>query len=350
MNEMPGIDERGSGVAAESDSGRAPHLSAGPMRSLADRMSALCRREWLEHRGGFFWAPAITAAIIAGAMALALIVGQAGAVHIDLDWSDFEGYESMGKVQITGEDLDLSALMDGLLAGHEWSDAEIARHLRAIRFTAAEPFYFLYVIVLGLVLVGALFEDRKDRSVLFWKSIPVTDVETVVSKLITAVWIAPAAAVAMIVAVQLLLVIVISGLLIGSETLGPWRIWANSGLVIGLIELCLGFAVQGLWMLPLSGWLLLVSAASNRAPSLWALFSPLALMLLESVIGASAVVRVFVVDHLKFRALPRATDSDGGALQETVGLLATFDLWLGVAIGAAFLAGAVQLRRRRNEI
>ncbi|MCY3792848.1 MAG: hypothetical protein OXG51_00560 [Gammaproteobacteria bacterium] len=317
----------------------------------------LCRREWLEHRGGFLWAPASVAAVIVVAVALVLIVGQLNLARVDLDLDISEAPGSNTEIRIDGEDTSIGGLVDGWLAHHEWTDEALSTHLAALRRGVAEPFHYVYFIVLVFVLLGALYDDRKDRTVLFWKSVPVTDTETVLSKLVTAVWVAPAATIAMVLAVQVFLLTVISGLAATRETLGIWSIWANSGLFIGLVELLAGYLIQGLWALPVTGWLLFISAAVNRGPFLWALFAPAALLVLEALVGLTSAVRDFIHDHLAFRALPRARPSDEDALEhgvtglgDSIGLLVTVELWMGIAVGAAFLAGAVHLRRTKNEI
>ena len=227
----------------------------------------LCRREWLEHRGGFLWAPASVAAVIVVAVVLVLIVGQLDLARVDLDLDLSEAAGSDSVIRIEGEDSSILDLVDGWLANHEWTDDELSAHLAALRRGVAEPFHYVYFIVLVFVLLGALYDDRKDRTVLFWKSVPVTDTETVLSKLITAVWLAPAATIAMVLAVQVFLLTVISGFAATHETLSIWPIWANSGLVIGLVELLAGYLIQGLWALPVTGWLLFISAPSAAAPS-----------------------------------------------------------------------------------
>ena len=317
----------------------------------------LCRREWLEHRGGFLWAPASVAAVIVVAVVLALIVGQLDLARVDLDLDISEAPGSNTEIRIDGEDASIRDLVDGWLAHHEWTDEELSDHLIALRRGVAEPFHYVYFIVLVFVLLGAMYDDRKDRTVLFWKSVPVTDTETVLSKLVTAVWVAPAATIAMILTAQLFLLTVISGLAATQETLSIWPIWANSGLLIGLIELLVGYLIQGLWALPLYGWLLFVSAAVNRRPFLWALFIPIALVVTEAVVGLTSAVRNFIHDHLAFRALPRARPGyedapqlGGAGLGDSIGLLVTAEFWVGIVIGAAFLAGAIRLRRAKNEI
>ena len=245
-------------------------------------------------------------------------------------------------------------MVDGWLANHEWTDEELAAHLTALRLGVAQPFHYVFFVVLVFVLLGALHDDRKDRTVLFWKSAPVTDTETVLSKLVTAIWVAPAATIAMILTVQVFLLAVISGLAATRETLSIWPVWANSGLLIGLIELLVGYLIQGLWTLPIYGWLLFVSADANRAPLLSALFVPTVLVVLEAVVGLTSATRTFILDHIAFRALPRLHSGDDGhsatGLGDSIGLLTTVELWAGIATGAAFLAAAIHLRRTRNEI
>ena len=316
----------------------------------------LCRREWLEHRGGFLWAPASVAAIIAVAVMLVLVIGQLNLdrVNLDLDVNDAAGSDV--EIRIDGKDTSIMDLINGWLSNHQWSEEELSAHLAGLLRGVAEPFHYVYFIVLAFVLLSALHDDRKDRTVLFWKSMPVTDAETVLSKLVTAVWMAPAATIAMIFAVQVFLLTVISGLVATRETLSIWPIWANSGLFIGLVELLVGYLVQGLWALPLYGWLLFISAAVNRLPLLWALFAPTALVALEALVGLTSAARDFIRDHLAFRALPRGHGDDNilvhasTGLADSISLFATVELWAGIAVGAALLAGTVHLRRTRNEI
>ena len=316
----------------------------------------LCRREWLEHRGGFLWAPTSVGAVIVVAVVLVLIVGQLDMARVDLDLDLSEAAGSDVELRIEGEDTSILDLVDRWLANHEWTDEELSAHLSGLLRGVAEPFHYVYFIVLVFVLLGALHDDRKDRTVLFWKSMPVTDAETVLSKLVTAVWVAPAATIAMILAVQIFLLTVISGLAATRETLSIWPIWANSGLFMGLVELLVGYLIQGLWALPLYGWLLFVSAAVNRLPFLWALLAPAALVALEALVGLTSAARNFIHDHLGFRALPRGHGGEdtlvhaSTGLGDSIGLFATAELWAGIAAGAAFLAGTVHLRRTRNEI
>ena len=129
----------------------------------------LCRREWLEHRGGFLWAPASVAAVIVVAVVLVLIVGQLDMARVDLDLDLSEAAGSDVEVRIDGEDTSILDLVNVWLTTQEWTDEELSAHLSGLLRGVAEPFHYVYFIVLVFVLLGALHDDRKDRTVLFWK-------------------------------------------------------------------------------------------------------------------------------------------------------------------------------------
>jgi ABC-2 type transport system permease protein len=280
---------------------------------------ALFKREWLEHRGGFGWAPVAMLGVLVIAVFLGFTVG------------DISAREPVQK----------------MLEDRSWGSDELSRGLATLRHGIAKPFTLVFFGVVFFVLLGALFDDRRDRSVLFWKSVPVTDSQTVLSKLITAIWLAPVVTIAMIVAAQLFVLCVLTVLIAGSEHLSIAALWSHSGLIIGAAELVVGFVVQGFWALPLWGWLLLVSAVVTRVPVLWAVLVPVVPALLEWVLFNTSVIQQGISNHLSVRALPIQA---GFGLPETFALWATSDMWLGIGVGVIFLAGAVYFRRRNNEI
>ncbi len=321
-------------------------------------MIALFKREWFEHQGGFGWGPVIVSGVLIAITLIALVVGSVGAAHIDLgDMSDDDiaEAESYG-IQFSSDGINLSDLVDGLLAKQSWTEAELEQGLDMFRHGVATPFYLVYFIIAFFVLLSALYDDRKDRTVLFWKSIPVTDTETVLSKLITTAWVAPAATIVMIFATQVFFLIVVTFLIIGSDHLSTWQVWSNSGLIVGFFELIVGYIIQGLWALPIYGWLLFVSSAVTKVPFVWAVLTPVVPMLLERAVFGSTVLAKGVGNHLQFKALPMAAEIEGDTVENAVelsdifALLATTDMWFGIVVGAAFMFGAVYFRRRNNEI
>src|SRR5690606_30056080 len=144
------------------------------------RFRLLLRREYWEHKGGFLWAP-----LIAGGISLALAVMAAIVGVVMLNRA-----AAAGDIQINGVDLGMLTRemspsdAEQLALGLDWS----------LIMSSAWPFIVLTFVVFFYCL-GALYDDRKDRSVLFWKSLPISDAQTVLSKVASAVVVAPVLAV-----------------------------------------------------------------------------------------------------------------------------------------------------------
>jgi ABC-2 type transport system permease protein len=207
-------------------------------------------------------------------------------------------------------------------------------------------------------LLDCLYADRKDRSVLFFKSLPLTDSATVFSKLFVAIIAIPLVyfAAADISALLMALVISVRAHLVFGATLWRPELWAQQQ-VLWLYVIATGI----LWYLPIVGWLVLVSAWAKRAVILQALLPPLAIMLTERLfLGTHASALLFrdrllggsyaAFHHPIHLSLQKAELTPGvWQLPDPVGFLSSADVWVGVAVGVAFIAGAVQLRKRRTD-
>jgi ABC-2 type transport system permease protein len=313
-------------------------------------MVALIRREWQEHQVGLGWSPVAILAVLALITFMALATSTVGGVNVSVEGS--EGSHSFHEeVEISS----LSALAQ-FMELDRWSDAELEENLAKFRSLVAMPFKAVYFLIAVFVLISALHDDRRDRSVLFWKSMPVSDAETVLSKLVTVVWVAPVVVIAGIVAAQLFLLIVISTLTLVEDVGGAGRLWWHSGLLTGTVELVVGYVIQGFWALPLYAWLLAVSAAAPRLPILWAVLLPGLPAIAERMVLGTHGVSDFVRAHLEFAALPAAASEDDGIIQPAVGLaeqlslVFSFQMWLGVVVGGLLLWLAVYLRNRNNDL
>jgi ABC-2 type transport system permease protein len=202
--------------------------------------------------------------------------------------------------------------------------------------------------------LDALHGERRDRSILFWKSLPVSDLTTVLAKASIPLVILPLLTFAIIVATQLIMmllstvVLLMSGLSAATPTQMPFFQQA-------LILLYHLLTVHALWHAPIYGWLLLVSAWARRATFLWAVLPPLAIVIVEKIafntwhFAAMLGYRLAGPEAFHFTALGRVpTDPlmtfDPGTFLSTPGL------WIGLAFAAAFLAAAVRLRRYREPI
>jgi ABC-2 type transport system permease protein len=203
--------------------------------------------------------------------------------------------------------------------------------------------------------LDALYGERRDRSILFWKSLPVSDLTTVLSKLTIPLIVLPLLSFAIAVATQFVMLLLSSVVLL-SNGMNAGAYWAHiSFFHMSLMLLYHIVTVHGLWYAPLYGWLLLVSAWAPRAPFIWVSLPPFVIWGLEKI--------VFQTSHflamLRYRLTgpePSTAAAPHGSIMEVISaltlrqFLSTPGLWTGLIIAAAFLFAAVRLRRYRGPI
>jgi ABC-2 type transport system permease protein len=222
-------------------------------------------------------------------------------------------------------------------------------------------------MVMGIVAffysIDSLYADRRDRSVLFWKSLPLSDLETVLSKFATAIVVIPLVALAASAVAQL---VVATG---GSVRLSMGGVpgslmWEPQALLGGFMVAFMWCVTAMLWYSPIVGYLMLASAWAPRGPFLWAVLPPVGLWILERIVVGSDYIGDFITGRLfgLYRLLGEQSEGEvnrtGGDLEkignmDLVGSLRDFyaspDLWLGVLAAFLLLAGAMWVRRYRDE-
>src|SRR5216110_772357 len=218
-------------------------------------------------------------------------------------------------------------------------------------YDAAAMMLIFTVFIAGVFYcLDALYGERRDRSILFWKSLPVSDLTSVLSKASIPLVILPLVTFVIIVATHFVMLLLSSAVLLGSG-LNVATLWTQLSFVqMSLLLLYHLVTVHALWPAPIYAWLLLVSGWARRAAFLWAVLPLLAIGVFEKI--------VFHTSH--FAAMMGNRMSGGGAEAFTVpgtfpmdpmthltpgNFLSSPDLWIGLAIAAAFLAAAVRLRR-----
>jgi ABC-2 type transport system permease protein len=218
------------------------------------------------------------------------------------------------------------------------------------------------MMIFTVVLVGvfycldALHGERRDRSILFWKSLPVSDLTTVLSKVTIPLVILPVVAFAMVVSVQLIMLLMTSANLI-FHGMSPASTWTHVPLFQNWVVLLYGLIAIALWHTPIYGWLLLVSGWARRATFLWAVLPLFAISIFEKITFNTAHFARMLGNRLTGFAA-EAFDFQGqhnpdihSLAQLTPGrYLSMPGLWIGLAVAAAFLAAAVRLRRYRGPI
>jgi ABC-2 type transport system permease protein len=234
-------------------------------------------------------------------------------------------------------------------------------HQLAMPYSHAAWLLMLTAFIVGVFYsLDALHGERRDRSILFWKSLPVSDLTTVLSKASIPLVVLPLLVSAIIV-VTLLIMLLLSTAFQPLTGVGASTLWARLPLFQMELVQIYSLAVLALWHAPLYGWLLLVSGWARRATFLWAVLPVLAICAFEFI----AFHTSYFGSLLKNRLFGFASDAfsftgpDGVPLdphlilltQLTPGkFLSTPGLWLGLGVTAALLAAAVRLRRYRGPI
>lgn len=326
-----------------------PTRSTGRGTPLAT-FTALIRREFREHRGGLWTAQLWTTGILLALIALSLLIGEAF------------------RVNLVG-DVDIASLAD--LASSQVQGAQLAELRRGLGIGLWSLGLLNQVVLYFVVLfycISALYDERKDRSILFWKSLPATDTQTVLSKLVTAVLVAPLLALVAIAILHLgtLLLLALYALFHG---LNPLPALWQPGLILDVwLRTLASIPVHMLWALPGIAWLLLASSWAKRAPFVWAVLLPVLAAVLASMLETLIRLRLpgsWVWEHVVMRILsspgmmslhparwqqmadnPITDPITWTQLRQT---LVSVETGVGLLVAAGLLAAAIWLRRYRDD-
>jgi ABC-2 type transport system permease protein len=214
------------------------------------------------------------------------------------------------------------------------------------------------LLMLTAMIVGmfycldALHGERRDRSILFWKSLPVSDSTAVLAKASIPLVVLPLITFAVTVVAQSIMLLLSSAVVLANG-LSVGTLWREVSLFpMSLMLLYHLVTVHVLWYAPFYGWFLLVSAWARRAAFLWAVLPVLAIGFVEKIAFNTSHFATFLLDRLTGGA--EAITAAGGmpihpGMHLTLGrYLSTPGLWIGLAFTAICLAGAVRLRRHRG--
>ncbi len=321
----------------------------------------LVRREYWEHRGGFLWTPVWIAGAILAISVIGIItaeiLGARASMHINFGMS-----------------------MDSLaasLSGHDLAQAGNALDMMQLSFLTSISIGLFFVLF--FYLLGALYDDRRDRSVLFWKSLPITDSATVLSKVLAAAIVAPVLALVIgtLAYLVFLLLVVLWGAVHGINTLPAIAAAHPLGMFAWMVAI---IPLNALWALPTIGWLLMWSAWARSKPFMWAVLLPVVAAIVVAAIGIGwlRLLGVPLVSDMTWlrtvleRLLvsvwpgtwiaqmtlgsrgPKIAFDEGHVMQalspgNTWSLLGSANLWVGVIVGAVLIGVAIWLRGRRIE-
>lgn len=267
----------------------------------------LLRKEFWEHQALFWGAPTVTAL---GLYVINLLV-----------------FQALDEEQIT-------VAMD--YVSRWFSGASTTESAPILSFLSL-PFLLVLFFCAVLYLSNALYGDRRDNSILFWQSMPVSNLTTVMSKIVAIVVVMPGFMVAVMAVFYVLSLMTLSIGIAGYETGSIGGLWVAS-LYDLFIVYCYA-ATTALWLLPVVGWLLLFSAFARRAPLIWAIAAYFLLGLLESFVFGSNVLSDWSQTRI---------DPDNFLIIEWRGLLGrlfSYDMLIGLLAGATLIYGSVVMRR-----
>ena len=222
------------------------------------------------------------------------------------------------------------------------------------------PYIFAELSLMGCMIVVAAFYcldslhgERRDRSILFWKSLPVSDVTTVLAKACIPILILPLVTFVITLATQWIMLLLNSAVLLaaGLNPSPPWTqlMWIHRS--VGLLYHLM--VIHGLWYAPFYGWLLLVSAWARHAAFLWAVLPPLAIGAVEKIAFNSSHFGALLQQRFAGGPEGAALGAAGMSTDPLVHInpgqfLTSPGMWLGLIVTAAFLAAAMRLRRYRD--
>ncbi|MBZ2207356.1 hypothetical protein [Massilia soli] len=319
-------------------------------------MKWLVQREFWEHKGAIFWAPIVVAS------AIVLFIG--GSIVYAISMGKFGG-----TITINGRDANMTMAFNTLAP----QDQEMFVNAMTTGYlAAAAPLYIMLSVVIFFYCLNAMFEERRDRSILFWKSLPVSDQQTVLSKVATALLVAPVITIAVATFASILILLItcaimgFNGVNIAGAVLTSSQVYLGPLQILGLLP------VYALWALPTVGWLLMVSAWAKSKVFLWAVGTPVIMILIvkwaEQLVGSEMNVDWFIQNvvargllgllpgawfgfeqvHPALLTNGRAMDF-GNVFAQSWMTLAAPSVWVGAIAGGLMIFAAMRLRRWKDE-
>lgn len=267
-------------------------------------------------------------------------------------------FSIVGFVNGSGMMIDGESIRDHLSAPHDMPDD-------------ASGFITLFIMIPSLIIgvavtfsiifiaLSILYDERKDKSILFWKSMPVSDTQEVFVKLATITIVAPMVAVGFAIIVQIFSALLF-GLFVATNTdFSAWEVVFSNINLIGLITIDIIVPlVNILWALPIIAWFMLVSSFSRRSPFLLAFIAPILVAVFEGVFFGSSYLleaiasRFSFIENIGNRMEAYFELDDKLSLFDLAGAylssVADLNFWYGFIVAVAMIAGCIQIRKRNS--
>ncbi len=320
-------------------------------------MKWLVKREYWENKAGIFWSQVIVGGFYALILLVGIIVVTYAAQH--------------GK---SGDGMQMNGMLMQDLSGHMTAEnkQDAAKAMAASFMPSVAPLLIVLAFVVFFYSLSSLYDDRKDKSILFWKSMPVSDTQTVLSKLFTILVVTPLIPIVIgfLISILLLFAMGIAAQTFGVSLIGSALTTSDFYLLPLQAIACL--PVYILWAFPSVAWFMMVSAWAPRFPILWAVGIPFIIGVLlsfsagvtglhiphewywENIVGrlfGGFVPGVWLAFFDVTSDVGNRSHSPNGAevLQASWAILGYSKVWIAVAIGCVMTYASIRIRRYRDD-
>lgn len=319
----------------------------------------MLRREIWEHKGSLFWAPVVVAAILL--VFTAASAGYGILAHGSTFQASINGHQvAATKLAMMSPEIREQVVQ---VAGNSY-------------LGAAVPLFIMMAFTVFFYCLSALYDERRDRSVLFWKSLPMSDQMTVFSKVLTAAIVAPLITTAAAVIMSLILLLFM-GLFLAANGINLFgALLMNPALYLSPLFIVGVLPVYVLWALPTIGWLLMVSSWAKSKVFLWAVGVPIIALVIVKWVDFLVTGNQGMSTGLTYVAKEIVNRGLGGLVpgiwfafsNNTMAMrpgehgielgsvftqswmtLASPGVWIGAAAGVAMIFVAIRMRRWRDE-
>tara|TARA_B100000401_G_scaffold49033_1_gene28753 strand:- start:27 stop:941 length:915 start_codon:yes stop_codon:yes gene_type:complete len=246
----------------------------------------------------------------------------------------------------------------------EYYDEEIRQAMQSVSSVSRIDIVRTGLLVLGfpiLLTVGfgllayslsTFADERKDRSLIFWRSLPVSDLTTVLSKVFIVTLIVPLMVIPYIILLQLVAMTSASIFFATNDIVSFGWLW-GSYIITDWFRIIFSLWAQALWSLPLFLWLMLAGTYAAR-PIAGAIVPPVILIVLEGVIFKTNLVLEFIENRIGFWS---RSDSFPKEYQEIrvvdisdiLLLFSTQAFWIGILASVILVAGIVYVRSSNSD-
>ncbi|HLY07188.1 MAG TPA: hypothetical protein VKR31_15690 [Rhizomicrobium sp.] len=239
--------------------------------------------------------------------------------------------------------------------------------IRVAPFGIAAVAIVLTSVVVGVFYcLGTLYNERRDRSILFWKSMPVSDLTTLLSKITVPMLILPIVAFVVICATELLMYLLDMAAYASRGGIFA-QLWSQVPLPQVWADVAYGIVTLTLWHAPMYAYFLVLSAWAKKQPFLWAVVPPIGLSVFEKLAFDTSYISGAIHDrifgsfgaaftggsgHMNFDTRGSAASAHGHAFHlpvpDPMKFVGTPGLWIGLVLAVGLFVAAVWLRRRRE--